>query len=140
MKITKKEFDLLYSDDITKKKYDEIIGKIDKRFFEIVNVITRKKGQHAPKWFDYGNCDYETENSNGHFDIINYKDNIKVGGEWVSLFEPYVNSFPTRWLCEDFEQEFKDEVEEKDIRNSIESKLTKEEMKYVMFKTFNNEF
>ena len=31
-KITKKEFDKLYDDGITKKEYDEILAKIDNRF------------------------------------------------------------------------------------------------------------
>ena len=63
-------------------------------------------------WFDYGNCNYESENSNGYFDIDEYKEDISVGGE-CSLPDPYGcdYGFPTRWLWEDFEEEAKKEIE-----------------------------
>lgn len=153
-KITKKEFDALYDPNITLRKYEEIIGKIDERFSEIVLTILpdiRKKG-----WYDYGNCSYEDENSNGSFDPDEYKDEISVGGEFALLPEPYDcdNSFPTRWLWEDFEDEFVSEIskykskkerekllakqkrdalkaKKEAIWESVKKKLTKEELKYI---------
>ena len=157
-KITEKEFESLYNSNCTKQNYDKIISKIDDRFYEIVTTLVpsvKKKG-----WVDYGNCNYESEDSNGYFDPKEYKEEIYVGGEYCFLPEPYGcdNSFPTRWLWEDFEKEFKSSVErfnreetdEKELkklkrekrkelklkfRKIIESKLTKEELKYVKFKS-----
>ena len=158
MKITKGEFDSLYSSKITKREYDSIIGEIDSRFSEI--VLKMKPDLEREGWFDYGNCNYNSENSNGYFDIDDYNKYIDVGGEGANLPQPYEdwgNCFPTRWLWQDFEEEFKKEVEkykkEKESKKSqgkikryelkqrkaefrtiIESKLTKEELKYVCFK------
>jgi hypothetical protein len=156
-KITKKEFDSLYDSNITHKQYNKILEKIDKRFQEI--VLTMIPGVRKKGWYDYGNCSYEGENSNGSFDPDEYKDEISVGGEFALLPEPYRcdNSFPTRWLWEDFEEEFNDTVlkykleEEKEsliqkqnrealklkktmIWESVKQKLTKEELKYVCLK------
>ena len=156
MKITKAEFDKLYTDDISKKEYDAIISKIDERFQEICEVILPEK--YA--WYDYGNCEYDTEESGGCFDIHEYKSTISIGGDDAFLPEPYLgdgNCFPTRWLWEDFEDEFKTEVEnsklnrlklkeaakvkKQNLKNEmakfkqlIKSKLTKEELKYISFK------
>lgn len=110
LKITKELFDSLYSENITKKEYDRIINLIDNRFADIVLLLRpslKNKG-----WFDYGNCSYDSscdsEGFRGYFDLINYKENIDIGGEYCGL-EPkihdgdgyYNNSFPTRWLWTD---------------------------------------
>ena len=58
MKITKEEFDSLYSNNITKKNYDIIISKIDERFSEIIRKIIPNLNRKG--WYDYGNCDYES--------------------------------------------------------------------------------
>jgi hypothetical protein len=156
-KITKKEFESLYNPKTTIRKYNEILSKIDERFGEIVLTIipdVTKKG-----WFDYGNCGYEGDASEGKFDLDEYKKEITVGGEYAFLPEPYGcnNSFPTRWLWEDFEDEFKKSVDDyneelvtvkldkklkrielekrkEKFHRIIESKLTKEELKYISFK------
>ena len=47
-KITKAQFDLLCTDNITKKDYDAIISKIDIRFFEICRHIIP-----IGFWYDY---------------------------------------------------------------------------------------
>ena len=156
MKITKREFDSLYSDDITKKEYDRIIDKIDSRFSEI--VLTLKPDLRKKGWYDYGNCSYDSEESGGYFDTQWYKDEIEIGGEYAYLPDPYGEYIPTRWLWEDgFEVEFSKEVaghkkalelkkkkaketaqkrklEKVKLRKSIEKKLTKEELKIIKFK------
>lgn len=146
-KITKAEFDSLYDDNISKKKYDAIIAKIDTRFYEIVSFMAPRVN--------------EGEDSGGYFEPEDYKEEIAVGGSWAELPPPYDyesdNSFPTRWLWEDFEEEFKREVakaKQKEVseklnakqkrddlkarkatmRPIIEAKLTKEELKYITFK------
>ena len=114
-KITKTEFDSLYSDNITKKEYDRIIELINFRFSEICNKIL-KKG--ARGWFDYANCGYESDHAEGHFDPTKYKEFTEIGGEYISLPAPYDSlgvcgySFPTRWFWEDFEVEFTTKVAE----------------------------
>lgn len=166
MKITKEQFDKLYSKDVSKKEYDNIISKIDERFAEICNKILLKNPR---RWYDYANCDYNSENSNGYFDPEEYKLEIAIGGEYASLPEPFYsypyedknsyleNCFPTRWLWEDFEKEFKTQVKKykleilkekemaknkrlelknkkSEFKKIIQSKLTKEELKYIKFK------
>jgi hypothetical protein len=155
MKITKKEFDSLYSDNITKKEFDRIISKIDNRFSEI--VLTLKPSLRTKGWFDYENCNYDSEESGGYFDLDWCKEVIEVGGEYSELPEPFSCGFPTRWLWEDFEVEFAKEVaghkkalelsktkkkqtaeklkiKKAKLRKSIERKLTKEELKVIKFK------
>lgn len=156
MKITKEEFDKLYTDDITKKEFDRIIRKIDDRFGEIyltLNPDIKKRG-----WFDYENCNYESEVSGGYFDHIEYKEYIGIGGEYSELPMPYEYEIPTRWLWEEnFGVEFKKEVSEYEktielkkkkvkvaedkrklkkekLQKSIAQKLTKEELKIINFK------
>jgi len=159
MKISKEDFDKLYSDTVTKKEYDQIITKIEARFNEIMETIWPSAKRPYKAWYDWGNCEYEGENSNGYFDPKDYKENIEIGGECVNLPEPYSNCgspyFPTRWLWEDFEDEFKAEVakekakeeaakaaakqaaenskaKKQQLMDSIKSKLTTEEFKYVL--------
>jgi hypothetical protein len=153
--ITKKDFESLYNPKITCQRYDEIISKINDRFYEIVNVMLpniNKKG-----WIDYGNCGYGEDGHDGDFDIVEYKTEITVGGDYASLPEPYGcdNSFPTRWLWEaDFKKEFdrevskhKSVVEQKKLTlkqkrdalkekkskiwESVKQKLSSEEIKYI---------
>jgi hypothetical protein len=161
MIIDKKDFDKLYSDDITKKDYDRIISDIETRFGEIVELIWKKKHN---AWYGFGNCDYDSEDSAGVFDPYQYKTEIHIGGlgfnlpdPWGACAEPYI---PTRWLWtndKDILKEFNDEVkkanqkkkailengkqerEERKLRKErfkeiIKSKLTPEELKYIKFK------
>ncbi len=159
MKITKEEFENLFSDGISKRDYDYIISKINIRFSEILDKMIINRNPLS--WQDYGNCTYNDEESNGHFDPHEYKEYIQVGGHYTYLPEPYKsnfdNSFPTRWLWEDFEKELEKEIEihkqnkfakkmkDKSRREElkikkiefteiIKSKLTQEELKYIKFK------
>lgn len=156
MKITKAEFDEVYNPDVTKRRYDEIIGKIDNRFNQIAEHIVKKSPTCG--WFDYDNCEYDVEGPTGYFDPKKHKTDIGVGGEYVSMPPPYDDmSFPTRWLWEDYEQEFESNVQnvkkeeaakklrekqardaskirKEEMKKAITSKLTKEELKYIYFK------
>lgn len=156
--VTKQEVEMLLSGDVTIKKQTEIINKIDTRFSEIVKMIKLNN-----EWFDYGNCDYDSQDSNGSFDPVGYKDVIYVGG-YVNLKEPFHShlynepGFPTWFLWDDnleqtienmidsynHEKEIK-KIEQKnkrikrkaklaELQESIRSKLTKEELKAITFK------
>ena len=102
------------------------------------------------RWYDY---------NDGHFEPSDYKitDVIYFEGEYT-IPEPYADSgIPIRWLWEDFEVEFKHEVEKyklqkikdketnkkcretikvkkAEMKVIIQSKLTKEELKFIKFK------
>jgi hypothetical protein len=153
--ITKEKVELLLSDNITVKEYDAIVFEIDARFTEICKKFLIL-GPNS--WFDYDNLDYDSENSNGYFDIENYKENIGIGGEGIKAPGNYDLSFPTRWLWEEnWEEEMRDTIikdkikeqktkelkklkrkeslEKKNkLKKSILSKLTAEELKLVKFK------
>jgi hypothetical protein len=116
--ITKQEFDSLYSNAITKQEYDKIINKIDYRFDEIVLLINPDIKERG-RWFVYGNCDYDSENDCGYFNIQDFKNEINIGGE-CSFPEPYSFThngqgyIPTRWLWTNNDEillEFNSEVE-----------------------------
>lgn len=154
-KITKEEFDLLYDENVTKKAYDAIIVKIDKRFMEICLKLLKLTPSKA--WYDYGNCNYDAEGSTGFFDPKEFKEEIIVGGEWFEMPAGFDNSFPTRWLWEDFKTEAKEitakylaaekiekekaaekkqnlSKKKKALVESIKGKLTAAELKIVEFK------
>jgi len=156
MKITKFEFDCLYHEDIYKREFDIIISKVNDRFIEICRTIITMHNLNRG-WFAYGNVDYHKDGSEGEFDIDEYKEYISIGGEYINIPEPFCNEIPTRWLWEDFEEEFKKEVEDfknkKELKKQttkskrvelkerksifkeiIKLKLTKEELKYIIFK------
>jgi hypothetical protein len=154
MKITKEDYLKLADDSISKREYDTIIGNIDNRFDEIMKFIAIGKIH----WYDYSNGDSHAE-IDGHFVPNNYgiRDYIGFEGDYT-IPEPYADSgIPIRWLWEDFEVEFKHEVEKyksqkiKDKETNkvkretiktkkanmkliIRSKLTKEELKFIKFK------
>lgn len=156
MKITKEQFERIYYDLITVAELNDTVAAIDKRFSQIMDHIIYNKKHHC-QWYDYDNCDYDSEDSHGSFDKERYKDDILFGGENLKVPEPYQESFPTRWLWEDFEEEFAREVEkalQENLRvkkqtqekyakrkadkqaliETIKSKLTPEELKLVKFK------
>jgi hypothetical protein len=153
MKITKEQFDKLYTPDITKKEYDEIIALIDKRFEEICAKFMR--GRNRNSWCSYDNVNDEFQS--GVFDPTRYKEYIRLEGQYFNLPPGYDNEFPTRWLWEDFEEELEREIKEfqaqeaiekenakaqkierkKEVillKQSIKAKLTKEEWKIIKFK------
>jgi hypothetical protein len=151
--ITKEQFDKLYSDDITKKQYDKITDKIDST---ITTILKKMHGKKSGWWWRYSNGDYNDAES-GQFDLNEYKEYIALSGD-IHLPEPFDDYIPTHWLwTENWELEFQTEVqkhqkEEADkkakakkqrearkqrlaeLRKSIESKLTKEELKAITFK------
>jgi len=153
-KLTLEEYQSLYSDKITKGEYDRIIDKIDKRFLYIMETICTRLN-----WYDYDNGWKET---NGHFEPNKYHANrnsyINFDGEYT-LPPPYNTcpDIPIKWLWEDFEENFKKEVsdfktqkehEKIKLKNQrielkakkvamkrlIQSKLSKEELKFIKFK------
>ena len=155
--ITKEQFKSLFGPNIKKSDYDTIISKIDKRFSEIV-VTLKPSIVNGGNWFVYGNYDYRSENDEGHFDPHQFEDNISIGGENNGLNIPFDYEFPTKWLWEsDYLVQYNKEVElfklkeeqRKDLEKAkkqvkvnkklemkqvIQSKLTKEELKYISFK------
>lgn len=158
-RISKERFDKLYDENITKKEYDSIIGDIDDRFVEIVKLISSEKNKG---WFDYGNCGYDHYRSAGYFDPDEYREYISIGGENRSIPEESdcKDAFPTRWLWTDndeilgefsatiaaskamqekkklsSEQTFEAKrLEKLTMKRIITSKLTREELTYIMFK------
>jgi len=155
MKITKEEFYSLFSDDISKKKYDDIIGRIVDRVDEVWKNILNLQGRKL-NWYNYDNGD--GEDSDGSFDPEIYKENITFTGEWSGRdFDlPYKDYIPTSFLWEDYEekvlkdiQSYNDDKEKKKIEAaakriefkerrkvmiaSIKSKLTNEELRFIRF-------
>ena len=154
MKVPKADFDRLTSDSITKKEYDKLVESIHSRVNEIVEFMC--KG-HRLEWYDFSNEGGKDGNP-GWFDPVWYKTEIELAGSFT--FPPPYDSppcFPTRWIYEDFEDEFKKTVEgnaeavkkqkaeERNKREAkkakrdemisiIKSKLSKEELKFITFK------
>lgn len=148
MKITKSEFDKLYDPDITHREYTEIIEKISERFSQIMTelkIIEKLKGYE----------EYRISSEDGLFDPKLYKDKICYYNDSYAYFkDPFNGSIPTRWLWEDFKEEYKAEttkVENERIEAkaaetekvnkcleqnriflaSIKSKLTQEEIEFI---------
>jgi len=149
MKITKEEFDALFLDDISKKKYDDIINRIEERVDEVWKNILKLQGKKL-NWYDY---------DTGSFDPVSCKENITFDGEWSGrdYDVPYDDYIPTNFLWEDYEKEvlkdiqsYKDNKKIKELEAvskrlelkerrkvmivSIKSKLTKEELRFIKFK------
>lgn len=150
-KITLEEFRELYDENTSKRRYKEIKAAIDSRFNYIVRKISTKF-----EWWDYQSYDSD---ANGFFneETFNEIDEISFDGDFF-VPAPYDSSrIPIRWLWEDFEQEFKTEVEnfkkekervrlknktlreqrkllKESFKKTISQKLTKEELKYIKFK------
>jgi len=157
-KLTKEEFDSLYDKNITVSRYDEIMSKIDERFGYICDkFLIKKYGNGNSPWYDYSNIDITRYDSEGYFDTVEYRDDIFITGRNIDYPDGFYNSFPTRWLWEDFEEELKETIEktkkkeqkEKQkrktyveerkkkieiLKESIRQKLTPEEFKILKFK------
>lgn len=158
MKIDKKEFDSLYDDEITKKEYDCVMGRINDRFGEIILDLC-PKARGGNNWFDYGNLSYDGE-VDGFFDPDEYKEWIDVFGygNGTEKLKIYGYAIPTRWLWEeDYVKEFEADVKAEQerelkakrsraasakkrkekrakLKKSIEQKLTEEELRIIKFK------
>ena len=153
-KLTEEEYDSLYSYGMSKQTFDERIKKINKRFEYIMKTVCKKL-----VWFDYDNG---WENQDGFFQPNKYNkihnSYITFAGEY-KIPPPYDScpEIPICWLWQDFEEEFKKEVEDEKkkreaekllkveknkkikeqkttLKQSILSKLTKEELKIIKFK------
>lgn len=134
-----------------KAEYDRISDAITVRFDEIIKHICTRF-----IWWDYPNRSYRRD---GWFDKDDYKDgeNICLEGQFAMPM-PFANQgIPIRWLWEDYVDEFnqavtryevdkaekkRKEEEEKRARDehrqsimaSIRSKLTPEELKWIVIK------
>lgn len=151
-KLTINEFRDVYNGNITKNKYDELISKIDDR----LNYIIRNVMASEVFWWDYSNGGPEKD---GYFEPSDYMEDgfITLDGRYT-IPEPYeYTDFPIRWLWEDFEEEFKNDVKQfkaekeakkksdkekretlkvkkAEMKKIISEKLTKEELKFITFK------
>ncbi len=152
-KLTKETYNSLWDDNITKAKYNAIINIIDSRFDYIMKTICTKLD-----WYDYDNGWEETD---GHFTVNSYHKNpesqIHFDGQYT-IPTPYEYcEIPIKWLWEDFEEEFRKDVEnyktqkankrlqdkvaredrkqkKLNMKEQIRAKLSKEELKYIKFK------
>lgn len=153
-KLLKEQYMALYDKNISKGRYDNIIQMVENRFDYIMKTICTKID-----WYDYDNGWEETS---GHFEPNDYHYNedsyINFHGQY-KMPPPYSNcpDIPIKWLWEDFEDEFKKEIEDykqseiirresakqkraevkikkASMKEIIQSKLTKEELKYIKFK------
>lgn len=142
-------------------EFENIKKKIDDRFCYIINKISEII-QVELDWFDYDNLG-EGEEDNGYFDPKLYSNKIGIvyyykGGSYKGKnFELYDNSIPIEFLWSDFEdivlnefnkfksdtdlatlnEKIKKESQDKKLKEIIEqvkSKLTKEELSYIVFK------
>ena len=160
MKITKEQFDKLYSDDISKKEYDKLIENIEDRVNKIWRQICKISKRKLEWWAFENDVDLGHGNGStgGEFDPKEYRDFITIIGDVTRSGSEYDDGFPTRFLWQDdFEEEVvrsleadkveqlnekqlaKQKREELKIRKEkfktiIKSKLTKEEFKYITFK------
>lgn len=153
--LNKAILDELDSDGIRKKRYEAILSAIDERFDYIINrameILERKN-----EWYAYSNAP-EGEDEGGEFDLNEYRTHIEfIGDIRGNTYGLYVDSIPTKWLFEDFEEalaaEFKNakakdahekataaqKAQERKQRRpaviaSIKSKLTEEELSFVSF-------
>lgn len=146
-KITKEEFDMLSSDDLTVKHQKEILDKISSRMQYIVGSIHAASGGTL-HWYDYDNCMGDRA---GFFNVDAYPDNISLEGNFDFHHYPHGNSFPTRWLYSDFEAELSEMFITKqnmdklikdgklkhldNMKVRIRAKLTQSELDYIKFKT-----
>ena len=161
MKITKKEFDSLSSDDISKRQYDNTISLIEKRVCEVWEGICKLQGR-IWSWYDFDNESGEEGKSSGYFDPEAYKKEIEIVGEWSGkdCDMPYDDYIHIEFLWEDYEEKvtrelkgYKESKARKKLENvikreelkerrkvviaSIKSKLTKEELSFTRFKDFS---
>lgn len=161
--MTKEQFDRLYDENISKKEYDSIIADVDKRFGEVVLLIQPnicKGGWFVYGNYDYNSekdegyfdpSDFQTDiDIGGEFNFPEPYCFSDQGNGYI----------PTRWLwTEDTEilKEYNSKIdrakqlklkEKNDAKSKraelkvrkakfktvIQSKLTKEELKYITFK------
>lgn len=145
---------------ITKREYDAIIGEIGERVDYVWRELLKISGRKL-NWYAFHNDVYDGEgngSSGGRFDPEIDGKFIELSGDYTSRgFDGvFAYGFPTRFLWTDdniWQQEVLNhvdqkkklreaekkraelaEIEHKKIIESIKSKLTKEELKYITFK------
>lgn len=152
-------FDLflqLWTDGITKREWDRIVGLATQRSCTIwERILTLQKRKH--RWYDFDN--EGGEEAPGTFDPNLYQNEVGMTGEYSGSYDgPFEGGFPTRFLWEpEWEEEVKEAIEEYQqakqekkakaklkraenkkkkakMRKQIEAKLTTEELKYIKFK------
>ncbi len=156
--ISKDLFLELYDEDISKKRYSNIISIVEERITYIIYKIHGK----SMRWYIFPNGSHDVENCGGNFEPD------EESKEWIELstyghkkiFEHYSEGFPTKWLWTEnkeivsqLEKEKNNLKIEKEIKikknkektldlkqkkskfkEIISSKLTEEELKYIKFK------
>ena len=159
-RLTKEEYDKLFSSNTTVGEYYNITGRVDGRFRYIMQTICL-----TLDWYDYPNGSSQDE-VNGYFDPKRYGKYEYITFDGVYTLPPPYNTcpdIPIKWLWEDFEDGFFKEVEEYkqeiikekerknlkkkvlqekkklhksklgEMKKIITSKLTKEELEYIKF-------
>ncbi len=147
MKISKSDFDKLYDPNVTYKDYMEIIDRIYGRFCEIVEGICKIENRSR-------SYEFEIASEDGTFDPYLHKDYISYYNEYSSFPEPFDRKIPTRWLWEDYEDDYTKQVADarlecesseaerearakklsetfESMKKSIRSKLSPEEIAYL---------
>ncbi len=159
--MTKERIDQLLDETITRKEYYSILAEIEGVVDEIWRYIIKFSGAKL-KWWAFDN-DVELGHGNGstggEFDLNEYLDWICIIGEnTLNNDSPYYDGFPTKLLYNDNWREIvekeilkskEDKVKQKAIdkqkreekkknrlwlKEQIQSKLTKEELKIIKFK------
>jgi hypothetical protein len=122
--LTEEEFLKLYDDSISHKEHKDIISKISDR----INFMLREVMATYVSWWDFSNGN---EDIDGYFEpeIYGPADNIELSGTF-DIPKPYnYTDFPIRWLWEDFEEEFKSDVENCKKQEEFEKQRRKERKK-----------
>lgn len=115
----------------TTVRFDISSKKADERFEYIIDYLARKLKWDV-EWWDYDNED-KNKNKKGYFDSKRYESQVRYVGNIKrppSSFYKYNHSFPTKWMCEDFEDSLEKEIslfnyqqETKQIVKSVETNL-----------------
>lgn len=123
---TEQEAKDIFSEDITVKRYKELKDKANERFCYIMTQIAKIVGREIV-WFDFDN-EGGNEDSPGYFDKDLYDEQITFVGEIKITrnkdFIHYDDSFPTKWLWNNFEKDLENEVQ-----NFVEEEKKKKEEK-----------
>lgn len=149
------EFSKVFTpNEISKANYDIVVAQVSARFSYVFETLMEMQGRKYD-WYDFEN--EAGEYSPGYFDPVEYKENISFTGSIKrSVDDLYYDSFPTKWLTNNFEAELLQEIEKakqaiKDsefkkkeaankkieiknkMQSQIKSKLSKEELAYIKF-------
>jgi len=156
--------DKLYDPNISKREYDKIVDQIGDRTGEIWRQLCKISNRKLDWWAFGNDVELDRGNGStgGEFDPNKYKKWIEITGKYDRNYDEYDYDagFPTEflWTPDDKWQEIviknikeldtkikrdkelskqkREELKERKqkMRKVIESKLTKEELKYILFK------